>query len=561
MSIIHIRQITAFLEQVFNGEINMKDWSKKAEESQQTTFLSRSLAAFSVMHLTGASVEDAANAVVDGGKDNGIDAIYYHKSSGILYLVQAKWKQNGSGSFSRGDLQKFLQGVKDLISAKFERFNKKVQDKSDEVEEALYNSETKILLVLSYTGQDSISTDVKQDLDDFLKEYNDATDVVFAKTLDQKSIYYAVAKGTKSTPIDVELMLYEWGQTREPYQSFYGQISVSELATWWEKYNADLFAPNIRIYLGETGVNNGIFETLKQSPHNFWYYNNGITALCSSIKKKLIGGANRDSGVFECKDIRIVNGAQTVGTAARAFSLYPDSVQQAKVFIRFISLENCPDNFDKEVTRSNNTQNKIDSRDFVALDPEQERIKNELRLEEVTYVYKSGEVIHTKDRGFEIEEAALARACSNSDVTYSVLAKGKISKLWDDIEKSPYKVLFNGSVTGPSLWKTVKIMRTIGGELDNLRKERKKDKDSFYIVHGNLFIAHLVFCSLPSKILHSLDNLQEDDLRLIKRKTSQSVDILISSVHTLFSDIYAANLFKNLKKCRDLHELCLQKMK
>jgi hypothetical protein len=104
-------------------------------------------------------------------------------------------------------------------------------------------------------------------------------------------------------------------------------------------------------------------------------------------------------------------------------------------------------------------------------------------------------------------------------------------------------------------------MRTIGGELDNLRKERKKDKDSFYIVHGNLFIAHLVFCSLPSKILHSLDNLQEDDLRLIKRKTSQSVDILISSVHTLFSDIYAANLFKNLKKCRDLHELCLQKMK
>ncbi len=246
MSIIHIRQITAFLEQVFDGEINMKDWSKKSEETQQATFLSRSLAAFSVMHLTGISVEDAANAVVDGGKDNGIDAIYYHKSSGILYLVQAKWKQSGSGSFSRGDLQKFLQGVKDLISAKFERFNKKVQDKSDEVEEALYNSETKILLVLSYTGQDAISTDVKQDLDDFLKEYNDATDVVFAKTLDQKSIYYAVAKGTKSIPIDVELMLYEWGQTREPYQSFYGQISVAELATWWEKYNADLFAPHIQ---------------------------------------------------------------------------------------------------------------------------------------------------------------------------------------------------------------------------------------------------------------------------------------------------------------------------
>ncbi len=89
-------------------------------------------------------------------------------------------------------------------------------------------------------------------------------------------------------------------------------------------------------------------------------------------------------------------------------------------------------------------------------------------------------------------------------------------------------------------------MRTIGGELDSLRKERKKDKDSFYIVHGNLFIAHLVFYSLPKEILFNLDDLQEDDLRLIKRKTSQAVDILISSVHTLFSDTYAANLFKNL---------------
>ncbi|HIK45408.1 MAG TPA: AIPR family protein [Leptolyngbyaceae cyanobacterium M65_K2018_010] len=561
MSIIHIRQITAFLEQVFDDKINMKDWSKKSAESQQVTFLSRSLAAFSIMHLTGISVEESANAVVDGGKDNGIDAVYYHKSSRIFYLVQSKWKQNGSGSFSRSDLQKFLQGVKDLISAKFERFNKKIQDKIDEVDEALNNSETKILLLLSYTGQDAISSDVKQDLDDFLKEYNDATDVIFTKVLDQKSIYYAVAQGTKALPIDVEVMLYEWGQTREPYQSFYGQITVSELADWWEKYNANLFAPNIRTYLGETGVNNGIFETLKESPHNFWYYNNGITALCSSIRKKLIGGANRDSGVFECKDIRIVNGAQTVGTAARAFSLYPDSVQQAKVFIRFISLENCPENFDKEVTRSNNTQNKIDSRDFVALDPEQERIRNELRLEGITYVYKSGEIVHSKDKGFEIEEAALARACSSVDVSYSVIAKGKISRLWDDIEKVPYRALFNGGLTGPSLWKIVKIMRAIGQELDNLKEDRKKDKDHYYIVHGNLFITHLVFYSLPNRILSNFDNLQEDELKLIKRKTSQSVDVLISAVHTLFPDTYAANLFKNLKKCKELHDLCLQLLK
>lgn len=560
MSIIHVKQIKSFLSQYFSGSINMKDWNKKAAESQELTFLSRSLAAFSIMHLTGISVEDAASSIVDGGKDNGIDAIFYDRRDKTLYLVQSKWKQNGMGSFSRGDAQKFIQGVKDLVNLRLERFNKKIQDKGDEVEEAINDSDTKIMLILCYTGQDPLSNEVNQDLDDLLKDMNDATDVMFKKVFDQRAIYFSIAQDEKGSPINVDVMLYDWGQTREPYQSFYGQICVADLADWWEKYNANLFAPNIRTYLGETGVNNGVFETLKNLPEHFWYYNNGITALCSSIKKKIIGGASRDSGIFECKDVRIVNGAQTVGTAARAYSLYPESVQRAKVFIRFISLENCPDSFDKEVTRSNNTQNKIDSRDFVSLDPEQERIKNELRLEGINYVYKSGEILHSKDQCLDLEEAALARACQFQDVSYSVAAKGKISKLWSDIEKAPYKALFNGGVSGPHLWKIASIMRIISQEIDSLKEQRSKEKDHLYLVHGNLFIAHLVFRTLPRKTTESLDCLNEKDISIIKKNTVKALEATVSSAQILFPDTYAGNLFKNLKKSAELCDSCLSNL-
>jgi hypothetical protein len=498
MSSIHVRQIKASLEQTFSEKIDMRDWNKKSADSKESAFLSRSLAAFSIMHLTDISAEEASSTIVDGGKDNGIDAILYDKNEHILYLVQSKWKHNGSGSFERGDLQKFICGVKDLCNEKFDRFNKKIQDKADEVDEALNNSDIKIILILAYTGQDPLSSEVKQDLDDFVRETNDATDLMFVKVFDQKYIYHSVAQGTKGLPIDIEVMLSDWGQTREPYQSFYGQVCVAELAHWWEKFNTKLFTPNIRTYLGETDVNNGIIETLKTSPEKFWYYNNGVTALCSSIRKKAIGGSSRDSGVFECKDVRIVNGAQTVGSVARAFTLYPDLVQQAKVAIRFISLENCPEDFDREVTRSNNTQNKIDRRDFIALDREQERIRNELCLEGIIYVYKSGEIAHPKEKAFEVEEATLARACSLDDVTYNVQAKGKISKLWDDIDKAPYKALFNGGVTGPSLWTIVQVMRLINEELEAKKSERKQDKEHLYLVHGNLFIAHVTqFFTLP----------------------------------------------------------------
>lgn len=560
MSIIHIRQIKSFLEKTFKDKINMKDWTKKSSDCQEVTFLSRSLAAFSIMHLSGIDADCAASSVVDGGKDNGIDAIFYDRSKRTLYLVQSKWKQKGSGSFTRGDFQKFIRGVTDLINEKFERFNKKVQDKADEVDEALNDSETKIVLVLAYTGQEGLSDEVKQDLNDFLRETNDATDVMFAKVLDQKLIYYSIAQDAKGEPIDVDVMLYEWGQTRDPYKAFYGQVCVAELADWWEKHNADLFAPNIRTYLGETGVNSGIFDTLKDCPEKFWYYNNGITVLCSSIKKKPIGGLSRDSGVFECKDIRVVNGAQTVGSAAKAFALYPEMVQQAKVFIRFISLENCPEDFDKDVTRSNNTQNKIDSRDFVALDPEQERLKNELKLEGINYVYKSGDIVTDRTKGFEIEEAALARSCLFQDGKYAVIAKGKISKLWDDIEKAPYKALFNRSVTGPSLWKTVKIMRLISQELKILEEDRRKYKEHLYVVHGNLFVSHLVFQILPRHFSESLDDLKEEDQKLVSKTTSRVLEEVINSANTLFPDTYAGTLFKNLKKTESVRGLTLEKL-
>ena len=59
-----------------------------------------------------------------------------------------------------------------------------------------------------------------------------------------------------------------------------------------------LFARNLRKFTGRTDVNDGIMETLTKEPSKFWYFNNGITVLCSGLKKKAIGGSKRTSGVF-----------------------------------------------------------------------------------------------------------------------------------------------------------------------------------------------------------------------------------------------------------------------
>jgi hypothetical protein len=551
MSLIHIRQIKTYLLTTFHNLIDLSDVSSQQPAEYESVFLTRSLAAFAIMNLANISKEEAAVTVTDGSHDNGIDAVYYHKVEKILFLVQSKWKHDGNGSVERGDIQKFITGFRDVVSERFDRFNQKLNAKATEIDQALSDARTKILIVLIYSGKDPLSEEGKRDFRDLLSEMNDPTEVVSLKPLRQMNIYNAIAQGAKAAPINIEVALYEWGKTSEPYQAYYGQVSASDVAVWWEQYYPSIFTPNIRMFLGETDINEGILETLKVEPEKFWYFNNGITALCSTIKKKPLGGSGRETGFFECKDVRIVNGAQTVGSIATAASSFPDKIALAKVPIRFISLEQCPEGFDRDVTRYNNTQNRIDRRDLVALDIEQERIRSELQLEAVTYVYKSGETIASGDRGFELAEATVASACKQTDISYSVQAKREIGKLWEDINKPPYKVLFNPSVSGPSLWKLVQILRAIEDELKEER-EKRFGRERLFTIHGNRFIAYEVYRMLPENLITNLSELSIEQIRVIKSSVITALNKVIEITNRLFPDSYPANLFKNLKKCRDI---------
>ena len=142
--------------------------------------------------------------------------------------------------------------------------------------------------------------------------------------------------------------------------------------------------------------------------------------------------------------------------------------------IRFISLESCPEDFALRVTRTTNTQNRIDSRDFVSLDTEnQERIRTELQLEGIEYIYKAGYTVRDSRSDFDFLEAIVAVACAHSELAYTVQAKGKVSLLYEDISKAPYKALFNPSLSSIRLWKLVQIHRAIEEQLKAERGKRQ----------------------------------------------------------------------------------------
>ncbi|BAY13415.1 AIPR family protein [Calothrix sp. NIES-2098] len=551
MSEIHLRQIKSYLQRTFNGLIDVSDYQNKSEADRELIFLTRSLAAFTLMVIADISPQEASKSIVDGGQDNGIDSIYFDRREKVMYILQSKWRQDSKGSIKADEVMKFTRGFKDLVNAKYDRFNSKFNNKTKDIEEALNDAGTRFEIILVYSGQTPLADEPQRELDDLLEEMNDPIDIVSKKIINQSSIYSIISQGASGNPINLDVCLFDWGQTKEPYQSYYGQVSAREVADWWSKHSPKLFASNIRLFVKDSEVNEGIINTVKKEPEKFWYYNNGITVLCSSIGKKTLGGSGRDTGIFECKDVKIVNGAQTVGSIAKAYQISPEQVEKARVLIRFISLENCPEEFATEITRFNNTQNRIDRREFVALDPEQERIKNELQLEGIIYTYKTGESIPDGQKGFDLNEATISRACKQSEVSFATRVKDKISALWENIEKAPYKTLFNRSVNGSDLWKLVQILRIVDHKLSEEQKQRD-GRERLFAIHSNRLVLHLVYKALPNSIFNISSDLTAVQINEIQALTSKFLERIISETSNLYPNSYPANTFRNVTKCQEI---------
>lgn len=549
MSVIHVGHIKSAILTRFGNQVDLTDVITAQEDQREKVRLSRSLAAFCIAELADLDDLSASQCVTDGTGDNGIDAIYYDTSEKCCFVVQSKWIANGNGSVEVGDIHKFIQGFRDVLDANFERFNTKMQKHKENIFAALSDASAKFTLVLAYTGEHDLSEDGQRPIDDLLTEMNSPTEVVSLRTLNQGKLHALVAGGVIGDSVDIEVMLRQWGIVETPYLAYYGQVAVSDVATWG-KLGASLTSKNLRQFRGSTDVNEGIGKTLTSTPEKFWYFNNGLTIICESLKKKLLGGNNNDIGTFECTGASVVNGAQTVGSIVETAKGNPDSLGDARVLVRLISLEHCPQSFGEELTRAANTQNRIEKRDFAALDPNQKRLRTELLLEnQKEYSYQASDKAPQGDEGCTLDEAAISLACQLPDVAFAVQAKRELGVFYDDLTKPPYTLIFNAKTNAGILWEAVTVMRKVEAEL-KVQQNARSGKDQLIAIHGNRFVLHVVFQQLKAES-------KTTSKSEISTLTKESLDAVVDLISQHFQSAYPANLFKNASKCRELAEMVL----
>ena len=546
-------RIQSKIDELFKDKIDLKD--AKNDEDRQNKFYTRSIAALSVVMKCGIDYDAAAQTITDGYHDMGIDAVYNDAAQKKLILIQSKWRSDGNGGISQEEANTFVSGIKRIINLDFDGCNKKLVAKQQEITSAIKDMDYQIEFVFCHTGSQGADAYALRPITELLNQVNedDTMDLLIFAENKQQDIYDYLANGQNSDSIVLDdVLVNNWGTVEAPYKAYYGTIPVAAIGEWFKQYGNRLFAKNIRYYKGSTEVNQGIKEVLKNEPDKFFYYNNGIKILCKKIVKKAAYSTDRNTGLFVLEGVSLVNGAQTTGTIGAVYAESPELLANACVSIQMIDLGESNEEQAAQITKLSNTQNKIEGKDFASLDPNQERLRMELGFAGIQYLYKTGAKIDSPERQICLDEAIVAQACALDDLAITALTKRNLGALTENIEKPPYKLLFNGSTNSFSLHNNIQVLRAVEHCISQ-NESTVTGRKRLVLVHGNRYLLHIILSKIKETEGFAT---QYIDSWKIADQVSNIFTEVWENVYALmeehFPDAYAAHIFKNVGRLRIL---------
>jgi hypothetical protein len=542
---------------MFEAHLDLSDLGATDPEREQK-ILSRCLAAFSIYLQTGCTEKDAGESVWDGGDDNGVDAAYFDPATSRVVFTQAKWINKGAGEPEAKDIGSFTKGVREAIEQDDTNFHTRLHARFADIALRLNTPGVLVHLVVCSTGASELAQHGKSVLQSLLQDINgeDPQPIASAEVMGLTEVYDGLASDQLQSTVPLDATILDWSLIASPYPAYFGLIDGLQLKEWWKTLGRRVVSANIRYALGATDVNNEIKYTALTSPENFWYFNNGITLVADEAWKAPSGAASRSAGVFSFKGASIVNGAQTVSSLANVDN--DMALGTVRVPIRVILLKTAPDGFGDEVTRTNNLQNRVESRDFVAQDPEQKRLRQEMAIEGVDYQIVRSEDSVSSPNSCELVEVTTALACASGDPSLAVQIKTGIGRFFADLKKAPYKAVFNQSVSGARAFNATVTLRAVELWIEAKKKNTKKSGPPWgVLVHGNRILASVVFTKYGnSKLLQPIEDFS---------KSFQQADIdaiceivyskMVHHINLQYPGKFLATLFKNPSMSKDVFDV------
>jgi hypothetical protein len=438
-----------------------------------------------------ATEDDAADAIVDGANDLGIDAyLPVDFSDNTIRLFQSKY----GTSHSLEAIAKFKEDSKRLLTKDVTKMRPELAQLVTKIKEK--NLKIKCCYV----------TDQKVDYEDDLVEVLDI-DTIIQRLWDRIK---KPAAGKKSS-IKLERMLRH-------DNTILGILKLRELTEFVNKNRDYVFESNIRQWMQfKTTVNKGLRETLQNNPGKFFYYNNGITIVVSDFE-------DLGDNMIKLHAPQIVNGAQTSNSildhSKRTKNL------NGSMTVTIIKADD--EQEQNNITKYRNSQNSVRGKDLVSLMDFHKSIKSQLKNCGYFYEIQAGSFdTKTKSNQCQYEGDSTYNKYLPDNHKKVIVAKDAIQVLVAGIEQrpteaysSPAQFLPRGSkyddVFNDNLKDDYKVLLYPYLVKEYAKKVLKYGKKGGHKTkrYATLFYVAVYFRIMHKKILETKGDFKKDILRL-----------------------------------------------
>ena len=427
---------------------------------------------------------EAFDCLTEGGGDFGVDAIHISEAVDgefAVTLFQGKYtnKLEGESAFSGNAIDKMINAIDHIFDPASElgAINERLRVQVESARSLIRDGAIPRVRAIACNNGQKWNDEAQKAIDR----------ASFGKQVTWEHVNHddliAILQRTK--PVDTTLRLI--GKAVVEDMNFsrvcVGRIPVTTIADLMDNHGERLLERNIRRYLGLHGnrVNEGIRETLRRDPDNFYFFNNGLTLICNDFAYNALQGGDYQ---IKVKNLQIVNGGQTCMTIRKTLTEMAEEGQvqldNASVLIRLYQLpEEAESNQDivSRITHATNSQNPVDLKDLRANADKQRQLEADIR--ELGYTYRrkrmEGATKPTDITSGTAAEAILA-VWRQAPHQAKFFTREHFGKLYADI----FTQELNGAET---------IIAVLLYRIAENHRKRPVDNDQLHVRYASCFIA------------------------------------------------------------------------
>lgn len=326
---------------------------------------------------------DIESSITNGPNDGGIDFVYYDDEESKVVLGQCKYTENMKLNDIISELNKMSSTVENFKKAYTGTYNKKLKTNLQNALDRLPDESAGNVEYCIFTTSDINQNDVTNKLHAENNLYSKDMVSVYGVSEINSQIKELIEKAKTVNEYKIEIdyphnvLQYE----TDNVSGIMVNMSSESLVRMYDKFKDEgLFDLNIRKYIKNKTVDEGIKETLDKERDNFWLYNNGLTIACSEYVL--------DGNKVKLYDFSIVNGGQTTNRIGN----YKGS-NNDKFYLpcKIISIKNDDQKLYSKIAEATNSQKPINPRDLKSNSPEMKMLQRWLGKEGVYLEIKRGE--------------------------------------------------------------------------------------------------------------------------------------------------------------------------